>query len=368
MSHSPRFAHGLGLTASKPDWPPLTASELEMVLGQFPNLGPLNAIEWHSPRPFSAATRVQSGQRRLIVKRQHQSVRPLPWLLEEHRFIAHLDSQGLPVVMPLTDQAGHSAVQLGDWLYEVLPMAPGQDLYRDARSWTPFVSLAHAEAAGRTLAELHLASGSYQQPARAAQLLVANLRLFGQPDPIAAINQAMATDPLLAAALAGRNWADDAKQALLPFNQQLAPRLAEQQPLWTHNDWHASNLMWADDQVAAILDFGLADRTFALFDLATAIERNCVSWLQPQVLADLDSVRALVAGYQHRIALPDAARQTLAALLPLVHADFALSELKYFHGITHSASDSELAYRYLIDHARWFAGAEGRRLLAALIR
>ena len=58
-----------------------------------------------------------------------------------------------------------------------------------------------------------------------------------------------------------------------------APGLA---PLWTHNDWHASNLLWSSREphaeVASILDFGLSDRTSAVYDLATAIERNTIPW------------------------------------------------------------------------------------------
>ncbi|MFC8429505.1 hypothetical protein [Streptomyces sp. NPDC057253] len=56
----------------------------------------------------------------------------------------------------------------------------------------------------------------------------------------------------------------------------------------------------------------------------------------------------------------------LPALLPLVHAEFALSELGYFHGITRSAHNARLAYEYYVGHAEWFAGADGRRLLRRL--
>jgi hypothetical protein len=37
---------------------------------------------------------------------------------------------------------------MGDWVWEAHPLAPGDDLYRDAPSWTPFQSEAHAHAAG----------------------------------------------------------------------------------------------------------------------------------------------------------------------------------------------------------------------------
>jgi len=47
---------------------------------------------------------------------------------------------------------------------------------------------------------------------------------------------------------------------------------------------------------------------------------------------------------------------------PLIHAEFALSELGYFHGVTRSAENTRLAYEYYVGHAEWFAGESGRRL------
>ncbi len=51
-----------------------------------------------------------------------------------------------------------------------------------------------------------------------------------------------------------------------------------------------------------IIDFGLADRTNAVHDLATAIERNVVEWLriaEPEAhLVHLDHLDALLAGYE----------------------------------------------------------------------
>jgi Ser/Thr protein kinase RdoA (MazF antagonist) len=76
---------------------------------------------------------------------------------------------------------------------------------------------------------------------------------------------------------------DEALDLLAPFHAQLMPLLPALKPMWTHNDLHASNLLWSDDtdnaQATAIIDFGLADRTNAVHDLAHAIERNIVEWL-----------------------------------------------------------------------------------------
>lgn len=363
-------AHGMGLEPAPPDWPRLTQDDVERLLRRYPQLGPAQAIAWHSPRPFSAAARVATAGGEVIVKRHHRRVREPAWLDEEHRFVRHLHGRGAPVVPPLRDRDGQSAVGDGAWTYEVLPLAAGDDRYRDALSWTPFASTAHAGAAGAALAALHRAAAGHDEGPRRTPVLLAHLRLFAQPDPLRAIAAQAERQPPLARALAGRAWGRDIGDALLPFHRELLPHLPRQQPLWTHNDLHASNLLWRGDAVATVLDFGLADRTFALFDLATAIERNCVPWLQlgagGAVVADLDAAGALLAGYHGVRPLERGDLRALAALLPVVHGDFALSELVYFDDVIGSRASADLAYAYLIDHARWFQDAEGARLLAHL--
>jgi thiosulfate/3-mercaptopyruvate sulfurtransferase len=150
----------------------------------------------------------------------------------------------------------------------------------------------------------------------------------------------------------------------------LRPTLASQTPLWTHNDWHASNLLWdANGDVESVLDFGLCDRTFALYDLATALERNAVPWLQLDsdryARADLDIVDALLEGYHQVRPLSAQSLSALTAWLPVVHAEFALSEMAYFAQVLGNRESTDIAWqRYLLGHAQWFAGAEGKRLLA----
>ncbi|WP_329310934.1 hypothetical protein [Streptomyces sp. NBC_01262] len=58
----------------------------------------------------------------------------------------------------------------------------------------------------------------------------------------------------------------------------------------------------------------------------------------------------------------------LPELLPLVHAEFALSELDYFHGVIGSADSSRLAYDYYLGHAEWFSTPDGQGLLEHLRR
>ncbi|MET7847195.1 hypothetical protein ABZT48_02905 [Streptomyces avermitilis] len=46
-----------------------------------------------------------------------------------------------------------------------------------------------------------------------------------------------------------------------------------------------------------------------------------------------------------------------------MHAESALSEMGYFHGVTGSAADTARAYGRFVGHTRWFGGEDGTRLL-----
>jgi Ser/Thr protein kinase RdoA (MazF antagonist) len=120
--------------------------------------------------------------------------------------------------------------------------------------------------------------------------------------------------------------------------------------------------------VQTVLDFGLSDRTTAVYDLATAIERNTIPWLDihqgAAAAADLAQVSGLLNGYLGARPLSAEERAALVAVLPLVHVGYALTEIDYFHGTTRSAANADLAYHgYLLGHCAWFESVQGRALL-----
>jgi Ser/Thr protein kinase RdoA (MazF antagonist) len=365
----PILAHGLGHDLVPPDWPPLTLGEVDAVLRHYPGIDGATGLEWHSPRPFSAASIVTSPAGPLFVKRHHRKIRTVAALAEEHGFMAHLAARGIPVAEVLTTETGASALAAGDWVYEVHQIGTGADLYRDALSWSPFQSPAHAAAAGRALADLHKAAADYHAPARQPGILVSSFGILTGPDPLTGLGAYVAARPGLAAYLAARDWRTEIAAAIAPFHRDLVPRLDQLPPLWTHNDWHGSNLLWGPtDGVTGILDFGLADRTAALHDLATAIERNAVAWLDLETgrgdLVDWAGLDSLLAGYESVTTLGPDARAALPALLPIVHLEFALTEIDYFFTVLDSAEKADLAYdSYLLGHTEWFHGREGRALL-----
>ncbi|MGD0912543.1 MAG: phosphotransferase [Terracidiphilus sp.] len=375
MNGKPK-THGMDGTLVAPDWAPLSPAELRALFTRFPALaGPIE-IMTESPRPLSAAGLVKTAAGQVFVKRHARAVRDRQGLAEEHRFMAHLRDRGAGVPSVLADAEGETAIEIGDWTYEVHSAAEGIDLYGEALSWTPFQCSQHAFAAGEAMARMHLAAEGFEAPRRRVQPLVASFTIFAAEKPRVAMEEYLAARSSLAGHAKVRACADEALQLLAPFHARLRPLLPALAPLWTHNDLHASNLLWSESgsgsRVTAIIDFGLSDRTNAVHDLAHAIERNIVEWLvlvanpdEPDAVpVHLDHVEALLAGYESVRLLTVAERAALAPMTALCHAEFALSEADYFIGVLNSDDKAAMAYEgWLVGHARWFHSRAAQRLV-----
>ncbi len=374
-------AHGLDGGLVEPDWPPLTLAEMRALFAGFPQLGEPVEIVFVSPRPFSAAGMVRTANGSVFVKRHARSVRDRAGLLEEHRFLSHLLEHDALVPRVFADAAGETAIESGPWTYEVHEPAAGLDLYGEAISWTPFSCAGHARSAGEALARLHRAAEGFDAPRRKIQPLVASFSIFAAENPATEMANYLSARPALTHHAGVHGCAAQALELLSSFHAELRPLLPSLAPLWTHNDLHASNLMWNDATEFAratdVIDFGLADRTNAVHDLAHAIERNIVEWLalvqnsdRPNdVPVHFDHLDALLAGYESARALSAEEAIALAPMLALCHAEFALSEADYFLGVLRSEEQARMAYDgWLVGHARWFHSPAGKRLLDALRR
>jgi Ser/Thr protein kinase RdoA (MazF antagonist) len=121
-----------------------------------------------------------------------------------------------------------------------------------------------------------------------------------------------------------------------------------------------------------VFDFGLAAPTCALHDLAIAIERSAIPWLdyaegRYDILPDAEAALQILRGYHTVLPLTPEDIETLVQLLPLTHLEFALSEADYFAGIVVDPEQAELAWHgYAIDHADWFIAPEGQAFLTQL--
>lgn len=360
------------------DWPALTLDEVGALLGAYPECSAAVRILSQSPRPFSAASVVETTAGCVFVKKHPVSVRTVEGLGEEHGFLHFLREHGASVPRVFLTAAGVSAVERAGWTYEVHEPAVGVDAYEQAISWTPFQTVAHAHAAGVALARLHQAAEGYDAPVRKPRPLVASFSLFSSRDPRQELEKYFAARPALAASVPAREFARKSVGILAPFAEELRPLLPALPSLWTHNDLHPSNLFWSDAsaqaRVTAAIDFGLCDCTNAVHDLAHCIERSIVAWIalmnEPEkpeaVTIHFDHLRALLAGYESVRRLSHEEKKALAPMTALCHAEFALTEADYFLTALHSEERARVAYDdYLIGHAQWFLGA-GTALLDAL--
>ncbi len=371
------LVHGMGKELVVPDWSPLTSAEVHTVLARYAQPAGDEMITWRSPRPMSAAGLIRRGGVDLFVKRHHVTVRTAAQLAVEHAFIGRVRARGIPAPAVLRAADGSTATQLGDFVYEVHELAGGLDLYRDAVSWTPYTSLGHARAAGEALARLHGAADRFPLPARSPAVLTSGCEIIVAADPLAEVKWLAGRRPGLAGYLDGRAWPDDLTREVLPAIRRAAPLLAALPRQWGHGDWHPSNLTWTaagpDAAVAGVFDFGLANRTFAVHDLATALERAAVSWLDladaGRAEADLDAIDAFLDGYESARPLSPAEAVALPEVFPVVHVEYALSEVEYFAHVVSSAANADLAYDgYLLGHAAWFGTPDGAAVLDHLRR
>jgi Ser/Thr protein kinase RdoA (MazF antagonist) len=326
---------------------------------------------------MSAAAIVRFADGEVFVKRHHVAIRSPARLRAEHEFVSYLRARGQPLPRVLRDARGDTVVRDGDFVYEVHERTAGVDLYRDVPSWYPFTSRDHARAAGSALASFHRAARNFPLPPSEPVVLTNSAAIVASSDPLGDLARLVAARPGLARAVAQRSLIEDFSRYHLRAIEEAAPLLRALAPQWGHGDWHASNLTWSSTGpkavVADVLDLGLANQTFAVHDLAVALERNTVDWLDlagtGSVVTDLEAVDALLGGYEEVQPLDEHAWAALVAVLPVVHLEYALSEVEYFAEVVRSPENADLAYNgYFIGHTRWFEGAAGSEFIEHLQR
>ena len=220
-------AHGMDGTLVEPDWPPLTLAEVRALLcslsrrsanrsRSFPPARGRFPLPESSVRPAAASSSNAITLRCAMRKACERST----------AFLRICCMRGAPVPRVLASANGHTAIEIGEWTYEVHDTPDGIDLYEDAISWTPFRTAAHAHSAGQALAQLHLASQGFDAPRRKPQPLVASFTIFAARDPVREL------EPLSCGAPGAgiehgcaRSAASRLLQLLAPFHAQLQPLL-----------------------------------------------------------------------------------------------------------------------------------------------
>ncbi|MEZ7922261.1 MAG: phosphotransferase [Acinetobacter towneri] len=381
------LGHGMGNDWEYKDWAHLTVSELHNLQPYYPCLQGGIQILWCSPRPFSSAAVIEVtqdavstdkiGSRSYFIKRSHRSFRNAQDILQEHAFLRHLASKNIPVATLIASNCGLTALEMGDWTYEVYEKAAGFDLYVDQQSWTPFFYTEHAAKVGSLLAKLHVAMQDFPElHGRSVRYLVSNQQLLESENIVTAIQQRIQNSPELSRYFAAKNLDTVFLERVSQTHHKIKHVLQQVTKIWTHNDLHASNLFWstqsADANITAVIDFGLSDRNSALYDLAVTIERNFIDWLALehtlQINIDEAGLSAFLQAYFAEIH-PQQDFSILPGLLKIVHLDFAFSELEYFVGITQNLKHADAAYYdWIVGHVNWFFTEQGQQFTQTFTR
>lgn len=324
-----------------------------------------------------AASTDKIGSRSYFIKRSHRSFRNAQDILQEHAFLRHLASKNIPVATLIASNCGLTALEMGDWTYEVYEKAAGFDLYVDQQSWTPFFYTEHAAKVGSLLAKLHVAMQDFPElHGRSARYLVSNQQLLESENIVTAIQQRIQNSPELSRYFADKNLDAVFLERVSQTHHKIKHILQQTTKIWTHNDLHASNLFWstqsADANITAVIDFGLSDRNSALYDLAVTIERNFIDWLAlehtSQINIDEAGLSAFLQAYFAEIH-PQQDFSILPELLKIVHLDFAFSELEYFVGITQNLKHADAAYYdWIVGHVNWFFTEQGQQFTQTFTR
>ena len=104
------------------------------------------------------------------------------------------------------------------------------------------------------------------------------------------------------------------------------------------------------------------------------IARTAIRWLDlgqgnDDAIGDPVSALSLLDGYATIVPLGRADIDAIVRLLPLVHLEFALSEVDYFTAVVADPASAAMAWDgYLIAHADWFFAPPGRRFLRGIER
>ena len=384
---TPNLGHGMGNDWENKDWVHITVPELHHLQPYYPCLQGSVQILWCSPRPFSSAVLVEvmqalasTGQTNFhsyFIKRSHRSFRRAQDILQEHAVLQHLASKNIPVATLITSNCGQTALEVGDWTYEVYEKAAGFDLYVDQQSWTPFFYTEHAAKVGSLLAKLHTAMQDFPElHGRSTRYLVSNQQLLESENIVTAIQQRIDNSPELSRYFADKNLDAVFLERIFQTHRKIKHVLQQATKIWTHNDLHASNLFWstqsADANITAVIDFGLSDRNSALYDLAITIERNFIDWLAlehtSQINVDEAGLSAFLQAYFAEI-YPQQDFSILPELLKIVHLDFAFSELEYFVGITQNLKHADAAYYdWIVGHVNWFFTEQGQQFTQTFTR
>jgi Ser/Thr protein kinase RdoA (MazF antagonist) len=206
---------------------------------------------------------VETGAGKFLVKTYKNDLAVLDALRFQHRLSDHLHDNGLPVARIQRTREGRSLVALDTWALELQEFVYAGPM----RMSTP--ALAHtAEALGK----FHLVCrGLRGAPPRDVDTWRFSEAPRGPFENLYRRACAESTDNRVP------QWCDQVAHFLHDAAEALAAnKRSEFETGLIHGDWHAGNLMFRDDELAAIVDLEFAGDGCYLEDIAYGMSNLCI--------------------------------------------------------------------------------------------
>jgi Ser/Thr protein kinase RdoA (MazF antagonist) len=362
------------LSVVRPFLEPMSEQEIRRAVKLYPAAGKFSEKISDGGRPYSATSLFRTERGDYFLKKRSAAWRSNEDILWEHRVIRHLRDFGFPTPKLHENSRGSTLTEMDGFYYELFDRAEGEDLYRGTHTWTPFDRCEHAREAGIMLGRFHRTLEDFDAAGRPPlgvpplEPMRARFDLALNSDLAESLGSRIDKSPVLSGFFDCIDWQKEVVPLYEEFHRKFLSAGPPPAPWVTHGDWHANNLFFEEDKIVSVIDFHLTDISFRLYDLAVALDRNGILWLDilsgKKDALRYDILENLINGYRRIFPLEKGEVPQLQSLLPLHQLDLALSNIEYYSGVEKNWERAQWAYRvYLLEHARYYRTPEGERLL-----
>lgn len=250
----------------------------------------------------------QTTQGRFVVRRNHRGS-SIDQHVYRHNLMYYLQERGLPVPTPLPNRLGTTLLEIHGRSYEVMPFVAGEPY--EPNHPEQLVSV------GSTLARYHQTVLYWQAPPRSTPPRYC-------PQNLLALNENIIEQDVMGDLLNMTTWYDREAARL---RRNLSSEAYQALPhLTIHGDIHSDNFLFAQDEVAALLDFDQIAWDTPVADLADALV-GFASIDKPQSVTSwgvfngpLDAARAeqVLRGYASVRKLSDTEMKALPDILEVL--------------------------------------------------
>lgn len=264
------------------------ASGLDIVAEVIRTYYDLGKVNRPVPLPYAHQRRhrklvVETSAGKFLAKTYKRDPYVLDDLRFQHRLSAHLESSSIPVARIQPARSGKKIVEVDTWALELQEYVDGEGM---------IVSTSTLLTAGSTLGRFHTACSDFPRPPRDARMW----RFSEVPRSIFATLYEKSLEE------ANRDRMTQCCNRLAAFLHEASDALSYQardrfETGLIHGDWHAGNLIFKSEKLAAVVDLEFAGDGCYLEDLAYGLSNLCVRTTRREDRLE-KRIEALMTAYQ----------------------------------------------------------------------